>query len=205
MLINVQNLGKSYNYNWIFRRLDIELKDNKAYAVTGPNGSGKSTLLQVLAGIIPETEGSHEYVVNGRSHTPDEYYKFISFSSPYMELFEELTLLEQLSFHFKLKAPLNSWDTSTIAEKLYLEDSLNKHIKNFSSGMKQRLKLGLALFSDVPITFLDEPTANMDQQGKEWYQEQVSQLLGSRILIVASNNPEEYSFCSNAIHIPDLQ
>jgi len=205
MQINVHNLGKSYNYDWIFRGLEIQIKNNEAYAVTGPNGSGKSTLLQVLAGIIPETEGSHQYAIDTKLFSAEEYYRFISFSSPYMELFEELTLKEQMSFHFNLKKPLNSWTIPEMAKKLYLEDSMNKQIKNFSSGMKQRLKLGLAIFSDAEITFLDEPTANMDEQGKNWYNEQINEVLGKRILMVASNNKDEYEFCTKKIHIPDYQ
>ena len=204
MQIVVQNLGKSYNYDWIFRKLDYTFKEGGSYAVTGPNGSGKSTLLQVLAGIIPESEGKHFYMLD-REYQPEDYYKFISFASPYLELFEELTLKEHLRFHFKLKKSRDGMPHEEIAKHLYLEDALDKQIKNYSSGMKQRLKLGLALFSEVPITFLDEPTSNLDDRGKNWYMEQIQNVLNKRILIVASNNPFEYSFCKESIVIPDYQ
>ena len=101
MQITVQNLGKSFNYHWIFRKLDYEFRDNNSYAVTGPNGSGKSTLLQVLAGIIPETEGKHSYI-DQKEYSPEDYYQFLTFASPYLELFEELTLEEHLKFHFNM-------------------------------------------------------------------------------------------------------
>ena len=126
MQIVVQNLGKSYNYDWIFRNLNYTFKEGGSYAVTGPNGSGKSTLLQVLAGIIPESEGKHVYSSDKDDYEPDDYFRFISFASPYLELFEELTLKEHLKFHFKLKKPLDGMESGAIAQRMYLEDALEK-------------------------------------------------------------------------------
>jgi ABC-type multidrug transport system ATPase subunit len=80
---------------------------------------------------------------------------------------------------------------------------LEKPIAHYSSGMKQRVKLCGALLSDVPVVFLDEPTANLDSQGKELYFKLTQQALTRKSLIVASNDPEEYQFISNRYLLQD--
>ena len=86
---------------------------------------------------------------------------------------------------------------------MYLEKDADKLISNFSSGMKQRLKLGLAFFSESSIAFLDEPTSNLDEKGVNWYLENVREILNKKLVFISSNQKHEYDFCSELIHIPD--
>src|SRR5690606_39260006 len=122
----------------------------KTYAITGPNGSGKSTLMQVLWGQLPMSEGTLTYHINDQPIESDAIYKQVSIATPYMELIDEFTLYEQVVFHFKSRPTLNHYAPQEIIEIMYLEQAKNKYISNFSSGMKQRLKLGLAFLTDTP-------------------------------------------------------
>lgn len=201
MLITAEQTGKKYRKEWIFRRVDLTLRAGTSYTFVGPNGSGKSTLLQLLAGSLPATEGTLTYSLNGKTLDPDSWFRYVSVAAPYLELVEELTLDELLTFHQTFKPFKTGLTLEIIADRLLLTHARHKEIKYFSSGMKQRVKLGLAFFSDAPVVILDEPTANLDRQGAAWYHEQVRQLSPTQLLLIGSNQPEEYDFCE---HVMDM-
>ncbi|OEK01893.1 ABC transporter ATP-binding protein [Roseivirga sp. 4D4] len=205
MRIEVKGLGKKFIKEWIFRHLDYTFESAYSYAVTGPNGSGKSTFIQSVAGFIPTNEGSVEFYDDGKLIPEDEVFKTLDITTPYLELIEEFTLDEFLAFHFKFKALQDGWSIDDFVEKVYLQGDRNKQIKNYSSGMKQRLKLGLSFFSKSEVCFLDEPTTNLDEQGIEWYLLNVKALLGKKLLIISSNQKQEYDFCDKVLHIANYK
>lgn len=191
MKLEVVNLGKRFNREWIFRNLSFTFEPGRIYAVTGPNGSGKSTLLRILWGQLPPTTGE-VWLRNASSQIDaSELYPHVSIAAPYMELIEEFTLLEMVSFHFKFKKPAAGLTPSQVISALELESAKDKLIGNFSSGMKQRLKLGLAFFSDTTLLFLDEPSTNLDEHSNRWYHSLLGKT-GNRVVIIASNQAEEY-------------
>lgn len=199
--ISLEKVSKSFNRQWIFKDLSLLWKQGRSYAITGPNGSGKSTLSSIMMGLSLPTHGNVMHHINGKPIEADQWYKHISFAAPYMEIIEEFTLLELLAFHFKFKSPVYGMSIYDIMETMYLSHAKRKQVAYFSSGMKQRLKLGLALFSDSRAVFLDEPTSNLDSRAKDWYLVQVEKVLKDRLVIVASNDPEEYAFCDEQIRI----
>ncbi|GAB4034041.1 ABC transporter ATP-binding protein [Spirosoma gilvum] len=206
MHIVAEKIGKKYRKEWIFRRVELTLSAGNSYTFVGPNGSGKSTLLQLLAGSLPITEGTLTYSMQGKTLEADDWFRYISIAAPYLELVEELTLDELLTFHQTFKPFLDGYTLESIADRLLLTHARDKEIKYFSSGMKQRVKLGLAFFSNSPIIMLDEPTSNLDRQGMNWYHEQIQQLINPanpspKLLLIGSNQPEEYDFCRNVIDI----
>lgn len=201
MDIHVEMLGKKFFREWIFRRMDFHFRGGNAYAITGPNGSGKSTLLKTLSGNIPASEGQIFYKEGDKIIISDLWPRYIGYSAPYLEVVEEFSLEELLEFHFAFKTPLDGAPPKHLAEQMYLQDALHKQVKNFSSGMKQRLKLGLAFFSQSPVLLLDEPTTNLDTRGIDWYLEQVERIKAGRLLIICSNQPHEYSFCNDRLDI----
>jgi len=201
MVIRADQVGKKYRKEWIFRRVDLTFTAGTSYTFVGPNGSGKSTLLQLLAGSLPMTEGKLTYSLNGKDLDPDNWFRHISLAAPYLELIEELTLDELLQFHQTFKPFKAGLTTELVADRLLLSHARHKEVKYFSSGMKQRVKLGLAFFSDSPVVILDEPTANLDRQGAAWYHEQVRQLGPTQLLIIGSNIPDEYDFCPNVMDV----
>jgi len=203
--IKTSDLSKKYYRELIFKDFTYDFKIGDSCAVTGPNGSGKSTLLKVLAGIIPQSSGKLEYILKEATVDPDQYYQHLTFISPYLELIEEFTLLEFLKFHFQLKEFQTGFDIDSLLEFTYLQDARNKEIRNFSSGMKQRLKLSLAYCSNSEIVFLDEPTTNLDEKGVEWYNQGLKNHLNNRLLFIASNQLREYETCNMIVDIMDLK
>jgi ABC-type multidrug transport system ATPase subunit len=203
--LSTSGLSKKYFKELIFKNISMEFQQGHSYAVTGPNGSGKSTLLKVLAGIVPPSAGSLDYIINEKEVDQDHYYRYLTFISPYLELIEEFTLKEFLNFHFKLKKFKSGFDLEGLLSYAYLEDSINKEIRNFSSGMKQRLKLSLAFCGDTPMVFLDEPTTNLDENAINWYKEGVKKHLSDRLLFIASNQLKEYESCETFIDIMDFK
>lgn len=199
MEIIAQNIGKKFNKDWIFRNLSLTLTNNQSIAITGPNGSGKSTLLQVLAGAVLPSEGALLYQQKKITVYPEIFYKYISFAAPYLELIEEMTIRELIDFHKIFKPFSNSISTDVFIQKIHLEHAADKEIRFLSSGMKQRVKLGLALFSDTPILMLDEPTTNLDSKGFDWYLEEINHQLKKRIVIICSNLRHEYDFCEDVL------
>ena len=199
MKIDLTNLGKRYNREWIFRNLNFRFDIHKRYAITGPNGSGKSTLLQVIAGSTIYNEGSIKYSILHKEISPDKIYKNFSFCAPYLDLVEEMTLNEFFIFHNKMKGWISTVDTRQIIILLKLEKSAHKQIRNFSSGMKQRVKLAQAIFSDVPVILLDEPATNLDEEGVQLYNFLIENYCKKRLVIVSSNDKKEYAFCEEVI------
>lgn len=199
--IIAEDIGKKYRREWIFRHVNLTLTTGSSYTFVGPNGSGKSTLLQLLSGVLPFTEGKLTYQLNKKSVQPDDWFRQVVIAAPYLELVEELTLLELLTFHQTFKPFKNQQTPDQIAERMLLGHACNKEIKYFSSGMKQRVKLGLAFFSEAPVVILDEPTSNLDRQGAAWYLDQVQRLSADQLLLIGSNQPEEYAFCSNVLDV----
>ncbi|WP_215223017.1 ABC transporter ATP-binding protein [Echinicola shivajiensis] len=203
--VRLKNAAKRFQYDWIFRNLDLHVSSNTKIAITGSNGSGKSTLLKCLAGTTPFTEGSAEYHFQSSPIQESELYQKLAITAPYMELPEEFTLFELLQFHFEFKVALEGMDINDMMETMYLTEAKNKQITYFSSGMKQRLKLGLCFFSKVPMLILDEPTSNLDKRGVEWYLSLVEQFGKNRTIFIGSNEPKEYSFCNQTLHIEDYK
>ena len=205
MKIDLSQAGKRFNREWIFRNATIEFQPNISYAITGPNGSGKSTLLQCIAGMMQISEGKIEYSINNSQVKLENAFKQISFCAPYLELIEEMTLIEFLNFHSGFKSFLKGIDTESIIEKLQLKEAAEKQIRYFSSGMKQRVKLAQAIFTDTPILLLDEPCSNFDIKGIELYHLLINDYCKERLVIVSSNDEVEYNFTSKRINILDYK
>jgi ABC-type multidrug transport system ATPase subunit len=205
MTITLQNIGRRFNRDWIFRGIDHTFTIGNSYAILGPNGSGKSTLLQVLNGSLSPSVGTISYSHEGQPIPVEKIFEHLSLAAPYLELIEEFTLAEMIDLHFKFKAYKSGMDKNAVIDVLAMESNKNKLIKYFSSGMKQRLKLALAFCADTPILMLDEPTSNLDKQGVEWYLGLVEKFALNRLTIVCSNQEHEYGFCGERLSISDYK
>ncbi|OUJ72820.1 ABC transporter ATP-binding protein [Hymenobacter crusticola] len=201
MQIEATSLGKRFHRDWIFRGLTHTFQPDTATAILGPNGSGKSTLLNTLSGQLLPTEGTLTYSYQGKSVAVEEVPQLLAYCAPYLELVEELTLTELLHFHTRFKPLQAGLSTEGLIERMYLEKSRHKLVRDFSSGMKQRLKLGIALYAAAPLLLLDEPTTNLDRTGVEWYREHVRATASGRLVLISSNVPEEYDFCTTQLDV----
>ena len=189
MKIILNNISKKYNKKYVFKNFSYQF-ENKYYSITGSNGSGKTTLLKIILGYITPQNGNVTYYKNN-SKIEDDNFGFFSFASPYQEIIEEFTLNEIIHFHFKFLSPINKMKENEIINLLEMEEYSNIKISNFSTGMKQKVKLGLALFSECEFTLLDEPCSNLDDNGIIWYHKNVEESLKFKKIIVASNNKNE--------------
>ena len=205
MKILLSDAGKRYNREWIFRHLTYEFNTGNAYAITGNNGSGKSTLLQVIAGAVQHNEGKVDFLLDGTSIEPEQHHRHLSIAAPYLELPEEMTLTEVLDFHQSFKPFLSSVTIASIIDILGLKQAAHKQIRYYSSGMKQRVKLAQAIFSDVPAVLLDEPCSNLDTEGIALYHQLIQNYGGRRLLIISSNDEQEYSFCNEKLSVTNYK
>jgi ABC-type multidrug transport system ATPase subunit len=206
MKINLTGAGKRFNREWIFRNANLHFQSGTAYAITGANGSGKSTLLQCIGGMLQLSTGKIDYINASSEQLLSELaYKQISFCAPYLDVIEEMTLTEFLQFHKQFKSFLHGIHPKDIIGMLGLEAASNKQIRNFSSGMKQRVKLAQCILSDTAIVLLDEPCSNLDTKGIELYHSLVENYCRERLVIVCSNDEVEYRFCEQRISIQDYK
>lgn len=205
MKIELENIGRRFNRDWIFKQINYQFIQGESYAILGPNGSGKSTFLQVLAGSLTPSSGKLNYSLINKAIEVEAIFKHLSLAAPYLELIEEFTLQELITYHFRFKRAFKEWNTERLIQLLGLEKSADKEIRYFSSGMKQRTKLVLACCADTPLLFLDEPTSNLDAQGIEWYHQLIKDFSKDRLLVICSNQPHEYSFCTNQLRINDYK
>jgi len=201
MTITVTEAGKRFNREWIFRKFSTEFHTGQHYAITGHNGSGKSTLIQCMAGSMHLSEGKISYHVNGTAISDEKLYQQVSIAAPYLELIEEMTAYEFLQYHTRFKSMIADHSLDSILDSVGLSKAINKEIRNFSSGMKQRLKLAQAFYSDTPLLLLDEPCTNLDQQGIEIYQQLIGSLTRDRLVIIGSNDPIEFQSCGATIRM----
>ncbi|MGV3763470.1 ABC transporter ATP-binding protein [Parapedobacter sp.] len=206
MEIILEDIGRRFNRDWVFQHVDYHFTAGASYAVLGPNGSGKSTFLQVLSAGLTPSAGQIAYQHGGEVIDVDKIYQYLSIAAPYLELIEEFTLVEQIRFHFTHKTFLSGFDAQSLIDYLGLAHAKDRQLRYFSSGMKQRVKLGLACCADVPMVLLDEPTSNLDDDGVAWYLRLIAQTCAEeRLLLVCSNQEREYGFCDHTISITDYK
>jgi ABC-type multidrug transport system ATPase subunit len=202
MNIKLQKAGKRYQKTWVFRNIDLVLQAKEYLAVLGPNGSGKSTFLKMLSGALLPNEGKVLFEINNKEIVPNNLYKYISIAAPYIEIIEELNVKEMFSFHKRLKPFTKGLSIESIIARAKLHEHKSKKISELSSGLKQRVKLALAIFSETPLLLLDEPVTNLDKDGIEWYNNLINEQSGDRIIVICSNHNEaEYSFCERKLNM----
>jgi ABC-type multidrug transport system ATPase subunit len=204
--IELQNTGKKFNTDWIFRNVSHIFGEHNAYAILGRNGSGKSTFLQIIAGNLLPTAGIVSYSHHDFLIPSDKVFRHLSLVAPYQELIEEFTLPEMLKFHFSFKAIMPGFTIPEIIDMIGFTAHDKKPIRLFSSGMKQRVKLIMAILSDTPLLLLDEPSMNLDQEGTAWFLGLIREFQKDRLIVVCSNLEKvETSFCTGKLFIEDYK
>lgn len=205
MRIELQGVGKRFKLEWILRGIDLSIPTRGRVAITGPNGSGKSTLMKMLSGYLSPSKGHIHFTLDEQKVAEGELYRQLAYAAPYIDLIEELTLTEAIRFHRQFKPLLSGMEEDAVYQLLGFKKAKNKQIRFFSSGMKQRLKLALALCSDTPLLLLDEPTTNLDTEGIQWYRALIDQFSTDRTLIIASNVDVDFDFCEQRVDVLDYK
>lgn len=200
--IKLSGIGKKFNSRWIFRGINLNIKQGDRIAINGNNGSGKSTLLKLISGYLSPYEGTIQWYNANAEISLDQLFKHLSFASPYLDLIEPFTLEENINFFCRMKPLLPGVSNGDVIKIASLEYASSTPVQNLSSGMKQRLKLSLAFLADTNILLLDEPLSNLDASGYDWYKSMSEKYLGNRILLVCSNRViEETAFCTSVFDV----
>ena len=199
MRIKLNKVGKRFNKEWILRNLSLDIPSQSSLSITGANGSGKSTLIKLISAYMEPTSGNIQYFENKKTYPIESIPQSIGLAAPYVDLIEEFSLREHVEFHFKFRS--TPFSLEEIIARTNFQFSIDKKVQDFSSGMKQRLKLALAIFAKNKLLILDEPTSNLDQEGIEWYRDQILQKIGTCTIIVASNQRHEYDFIPKTINL----
>lgn len=204
--IKLSGIGKKFNREWIFKNVDLSIEPGSKWVLLGGNGSGKSTLLQVITGYLIPEAGTVSYTKNSESIKPERINELMSMASPYIQLTEEFSLPELID-HIRIFKPfLSNLSTKEIVSILQLEHAKGKEIRHFSSGMKQRVKLGTAILADAPFLFLDEPLSNLDANAIAWYKQMIDTYGANKTIMVCSNAiKDEYGFCEKEVNIADYK
>ncbi len=206
MQIDLQDIGRRFNQGWIFRHISVSFKSNNHVVIKGRNGSGKSTLLQMIFGSLTASEGNINFQLNGEKMDQENMAHKVTLCAPYLQLIEEFTLKESIDFQRKVIPFRNDLETADVIAQMDLELHGNKQIRSFSSGMKQRVKLGLVILADVPLVLLDEPAMNLDAKAIAWYVNLVERNAQDRLFIVCSNGAgEEFPFCEQTLDVTDFK
>ncbi len=199
MNIKLSGIGKKFAKEWLFRSLNYTFESGNKYAITGYNGSGKTTLLKIIAAATPTNEGTIQYTFNQQAISEGNIYQYIAWTGPYTGLPSEMTLEEIYYFYHKFK-PIHL-SLKDFIERIKLESARNKSVQNFSSGMKQKLQIALALYSDSALILLDEPSANFDQHNTAWLEEEINTIGNKKTVIISSNQASEIALCDEVISI----
>lgn len=201
MLIELREVCKRYN-QWVIYQCSEILRGPSKVAIVGSNGSGKSTLLKMISGYLSPSSGeillrnSQDKIIAG-----SDLYRYISFSAPYVEFIEELTLIEHYDFHFSHKSLHAGVTKDLFFQKINLEKYRAERVADLSSGLKQRFVLGLTLLSDCELYLLDEPCSFLDEQAQKWFFQLVDEYLSEKLCIIATNQQEVVDFCDTDLDV----
>lgn len=195
MKLSVEKISKNFGRKKILRDISFELFSGKSAAVVGPNGSGKTTLLRVICGLIRPSQGEIRYIENNHPIPQKIFYKTMGLVGPYLELYEELTASENLLFFARMKRIQNApAKISFLMDRLNLTGNEDEQVKNYSSGMRQRLKYVFALIGEPEILILDEPTSNLDKDGIDRVYDIMSEQKKTKILLLATNEQTDLQY-----------
>ncbi len=178
-MLSVQNLGKRFDHGWLFRHLEFSLEPGCHLTIRGRNGSGKSTLLRMLVGLMEPTEGA----IN-------RFNQSIGFFALDGALYGSLTVREHLEFGAAMQNVAISVDEWL--ERIQLSHADTRPCGKLSTGMRSRVKLALAIMASPSILVLDEPTAGLDERGRELVQDLAADQLKSGLIISATNESSDW-------------
>jgi len=201
MKITIQNLSKRYLYDWIIRDKNHVFESGSITGVNGINGSGKSTFIKMISGYLSSSEGQIEYIHEGKKIDRSDLYQYMTLAAPYTDIVNEYDAEEMFLFHTKFKKLRVALEVSDFLDIVKLKRNKGKQIQFYSSGMKQRLQLALALMTDSKLLLLDEPTSYLDSENKAWFYNLLRQHKDGRTIIIASNDSEDFELCEKVIQL----
>ena len=204
--VEAVSLNKVFGRRLIFNNINFKFENNGIFGISGPNGSGKSTLIKIIAGIISPSSGKIIHSSNAETVIPEKLHNYIGFVSPYLVLYDEFSAWENLNYFAEIRdVPFDSDKVNFLLDRFLLLNRKDDFVKTYSSGMKQRLKFIFALMHSPRLLLLDEPTSNLDAEGKEKVYSLLKKESDSSIIIIASNEESDLEICSNLIQLEQFK
>jgi len=204
MHIALNKISKRYGYQWILRDVDLTINTGSVLGVNGLNGSGKSTLIKILSGFLSPSEGKIDYTLNAKKISVADVYKSVSWVAPYLSLTDNYTIEEMYKLHSTFKS-MKTKSYKEFVNIIELSSHQNKYLKDFSSGMQQRLQLGLAILTKSPLLLLDEPTSYLDSNAIDWYHNLLQNNINDRTVVIASNDENDLVECESTVDVLDFK
>ena len=204
--LKLDRLTKTFGRRLIFDELDVEFQSKNIYGISGPNGSGKSTLVKIISGIISPTKGKVIHSVEEKIIEPEKLHNHIGFLSPYLILYDEFSAWENLKLISEMRGiKFNEEKSKYLLERLNIYNRRNDLLKAYSSGMKQRIKFVFALQHSPELLILDEPTSNLDEEGKAGFYEIIQEEGKNNLVLIASNEKNDLELCGKIINLKDYK
>lgn len=204
--LEAANLNKAFGRRLIFENINFKFNRNDIYGISGHNGSGKSTLVKIIAGIISPSSGKIIHLSDGKEIISEQLHNHIGFVSPYLVMYDEFSAWENLSYFAKIRdVPFNKEKITYLLETFLLINRKDDYVKTYSSGMKQRLKFIFALMHSPELLILDEPTSNLDNEGKDKVYSILRKESGSSVIIIASNEDSDLELCSTKLQLENYK
>jgi heme exporter protein A len=200
--VEAVDLNKSFGRRLIFNDLKFNFNKAGVFGISGPNGSGKSTLLKIIAGIIGATKGKIVHKINDKEIDEEHLHNHLGFVSPYLVLYEEFSTYENLILFSEIRGiSFNKERVDYLLNKFLLYKRKDDLLKTYSSGMKQRVKFIFALMHSPQLIILDEPTSNLDDEGKNSVYELVKEEGQKNIVLIASNEKNDLELCGDIVYL----
>jgi ABC-2 type transport system ATP-binding protein len=203
--ISLHHIGKRFRSEWVFRDVDLNIQPRTHLGILGGNGSGKSTLLQILSGYAGASEGRIVWEEHDKRIHRDDVFKRVAICAPYMQVYEDFSLVENVDFFLRFRSLAHDMNADAFADRLGLHTHRHKPLRFFSSGMRQRVKLGLALFADVPVVLLDEPVSHLDKAGVAWFRACVEGISDKIVCVASNSHADETASCTQFIDVGEFK
>lgn len=199
-ILKADSVAKNFGRRLIFRGINFQFSKQGVYGISGPNGSGKSTLVKIIAGLSSPSEGKITHSLEGNDIIPEKLHNHIGFVSPYLVLYEEFSAWENLEYFARIRdVKFNRERIEELLKDFLLYERKDDLVKTYSSGMKQRMKFIFALMHSPELVILDEPTSNLDEEGKNTVYKIIEREGKQNIVIVASNEKTDLALCGETI------
>jgi heme exporter protein A len=201
-IVELNNLGKYFGRRLVFNGIDYTFTSGNVYGISGPNGSGKSTLVKIIAGLISPTSGKVNHSFQNKIIEPEKLHDFIGFVSPYLFLYDEFTAEENLIYFSSIRGlKFDPNRADFLLNEMSLFNRRKDIMRGYSSGMKQRMKFIFALLHQPRLLILDEPTSNLDDEGKEKVYGLIHNESQNNVIVIASNENYDLRLCSSVIEL----
>lgn len=192
LAIRFQSVTKRFEQRIVLRNLSLVVNEHQSLVVAGPNGSGKSTLLKLAVGLIRPSSGEVSITVAGKRLNPSAARFVVGYISPELAIYNELTAVENLTFFATVRGlHLSHDELAGLLSRVGLKGRGRDRVSDFSSGMRQRLKLACAVLHHPPILIFDEPTSCLDEDGAGLVQEILEKHRRYGVAMIATNEPRE--------------